>query len=165
VQAHHLPQLLLLRCFLLLICLPMSDNLFAASESAIQGTPAIAPRGQAGSPDKSPGNSQPPIGCSRGDWLAGKCSGHPSTSPTYPTRPYYPDSDPYRRPVIIQSNPAPVEEAPLTDDWDGCRNAKLSQLNSQQSGDQSRAKQLDEWLWKNCRGYSEDLRQLEQDRM
>lgn len=160
MQAYNPPLSLLFRC-LLLLCLPLSSHLFAA-ESVTQGTPAIAPRGEAGSPDKSNQPPTPPIGCGRGDWLAGRCSGHPSTNPP---RPVYPDRDAYRRPVIIQQAPAPVVEAPLTDDWEGCRNAKVSQLNSQRSGDQTRARQLDEWLWKNCRNYSEDLRQLEQDRM
>lgn len=153
MQANNRPPLLLLRCFVLL-GLTLSSPLFAA-DPVTQGT-AIAPRGQAGSPDKNPTPPIPPIGCSKSDALAGRCGNRP---------PVYPDRDAYRRPVIIQSAPAPVQEAPLTDDWEGCRNAKLSQLNSQQNGDQSRARQLDEWLWKNCRGYSEDLRQLEQDRM
>lgn len=162
MQANNPPLLLLLRC-LLVSCLPLSGALFAA-DSATQGTPTIAPRGQPGSSDKSP----QPLGCSRIDWLAGKCSNHPSTNPSHPvgpSRPIYPDRDGYRNPVIIQQAPAPVAEAPLTDDWEGCRSAKVSQLNSQQNGDQSRARQLDEWLWKNCRNYSTELRQLEQDRM
>lgn len=154
MQANSRPPLLPLRC-LALLCLMLSSPLFAA-DSITQGTPAIAPRGQAGSPDKTNTPPIPPIGCSKSDALAGRCGNRP---------PVYPDRDAYHRPVIIQSAPAPVQEAPLTDDWEGCRNAKLNQLNSQQSGDQSHAKQLDEWLWKNCRNYSEDLRQLEQDRM
>lgn len=144
---------------LLCLAVPFSGDLFAADS-----TPAIAPRGQAGSQPQQP--PKPPIGCSRSDWLAGRCSGHPSTTPqpTYP--PSYPDRDPYRRPVIInQTAPAVAEEAPTTDDWESCRRTKVNQLNAQQGGDQGRARQLDEWLWKNCRSYSEELRQLEQDRM
>jgi hypothetical protein len=166
VQAR-LPPRLAIRYSLWFLCLLCAGPAAIAETSITQGAPTIAPRGQAGSPDKN-ATTQPPLGCSRANWLAGKCSTHPSTAPDYPPnqpRPPYPDRDPYRRPVIIQSAPAPVQEAPLTDDWEGCRNAKLSQLNSQQNGDQSRARQLDEWLWKNCRSYSEDLRQLEQDRM
>ncbi len=152
------------RC-LLLLSLSIPGPLLAAPDTN-PGT-IVAPRGQVGSPDRTQ-PSNPPIGCSRADWLAAKCSGHPSTSPAYPdypARPDYPDRNRHDRPIIIQQPAAPVEEAPLTDDWEGCRNAKISQLNSQQNGDQSRARQLDEWLWKNCRSYSEDLRQLEQDRM
>jgi hypothetical protein len=154
VQADNRPPSLLLRC-LLLLWLPLWSQLSAA-DPITQGTPTIAPRGQAGSPDRNNVPPSPPVGCSKDAWLAGRCGNRP---------PVYPDRDAYRRPVIIQSNPEPVEEAPLTDDWEGCRKAKLSQMNSQQNGDQSRARQLDEWLWKNCRNYSEDLRQLEQDRM
>jgi hypothetical protein len=66
-------------------------------------------------------------------------------------------------------------------DWRACEKAKLRQLNMEQaahnrsSGKKSRstsagksrrsAEQLDEWLWKNCRAYSYELRNLEQQRM
>jgi hypothetical protein len=156
-----LPATLLRSIFCALFLL--SANLASAADR-----PIAAPLGETGRPDKKPDTTQPPIGCSRTSWLAGKCSNHPATSPQYPdypTRPPYPDRDPYRRPIIVQPAPAPAEETPLTDDWESCRSAKVSQLNSQQNGDRSRARQLDEWLWKNCRTYSEELRQLEQDRM
>lgn len=101
-------------------------------------------------------NRNPPPGCSRNDWLAGRCTQHPDRDPHR-----------YRRPVVVvpAANTAPVDDAPLTDDWEGCRAAKLRQMNSTGSGDLTQAKQLEEWLWKNCRSYSEELRQLEQDRM
>ena len=154
----------MIRCLLCLVCLPLSVHLAAADPAS-----AIIPRTPATNPAPPPDKPKPPIGCSRNDWLAGKCSQHPSTSPeypAYPTRPTYPDRDPYRRPVIIdQTAPAAAEEMPTSDDWESCRKAKMDQLNAQQGGDQSRSRQLDEWLWKNCRSYSEDLRQLEQDRM
>ncbi|MDB6063087.1 MAG: hypothetical protein JWM78_3190 [Verrucomicrobiaceae bacterium] len=70
----------------------------------------------------------------------------------------------YRRPVIINSTPAtpPVEISALKDDWEGCRGAKLNAIQSRNRGNLDQANQLDEWLWKNCRRYSEELRDLEQ---
>ncbi len=70
-------------------------------------------------------------------------------------------------------------------DWRECEQAKLRQLNlehaahtasvggskkharSRTGTTKSRedANQLDEWLWKNCRNYANELRSLEQDRM
>jgi hypothetical protein len=68
-------------------------------------------------------------------------------------------------------------------DWRACEKAKLRQLSVEQaahagnrsSGKKSRsnsasksrrsAEQIDEWLWKNCRDYSYELRNLEQQRM
>jgi hypothetical protein len=113
------------------------------------------------------------IGCSRGDWLAGKCTVYPGTNTdpdAYPDRypGQYPGTPPrHRRPIIIVPTPtaAPVDDTPLASDWEGCRKTKLNQLSLTQNGNLERAKQLDEWLWKNCRSYSEDLRQLEQDQM
>lgn len=84
---------------------------------------------------------------------------------------YYPHrNDPYRyrpRPVIInQLPPEPALEInSLTDDWDGCRKAKLGAMHARGSGRADEANNLDEWLWKNCRNYSYELRQLEQDAM
>jgi hypothetical protein len=74
---------------------------------------------------------------------------------------------PYRRPIIIQQTPAaePEDTAPLAADWEGCRKTKLNQLNARQRGDADRANNLEEWLWKNCRSYSSELRDLEQDGM
>ena len=87
----------------------------------------------------------------------------PTPSPRHPVWP----REPYRRPLII--NPQPAAPAPdldaLTDDWDGCRSAKLGALRARDSGDTSRANDLDDWLWKNCRAYSDELRQLEQNAM
>jgi hypothetical protein len=72
----------------------------------------------------------------------------------------------YRRPIIIQqTTPAPVVTAPLSDDWEGCRQGKLNQLSALDAGNPQRANQLDEWLWKNCRDYSQELRDIEQDNM
>jgi hypothetical protein len=71
-------------------------------------------------------------------------------------------------------------------EWRECEKAKLRQLNLERAaqGDNSGhssgkrharsrhpdkaradASQLDEWLWKNCRNYANELRTLEQDRM
>jgi len=80
----------------------------------------------------------------------------------------YPNSRPYRRsPIVIvpQAATPPVDDTPPATDWEGCRKTKLNQLSLTESGNLDRAKRLDEWLWKNCRSYSEDLRQLEQDQM
>lgn len=73
-----------------------------------------------------------------------------------------------RRPVIIQQQAAPAEPAvtePPTADREGCRQSKIKQLNALKSGDTDRANKLDEWLWKNCRYYSDELRDIEQDNM
>lgn len=115
-----------------------------------------------------PPAGNPPPGCSRASWLAGNCNAYP-----YPDaqRPGYDDRrGPYGdrrgpRPVVIVPTAAPADDTPLTDDWEGCRKAKLGQMNSARSGDTTRARQMEEWLWKNCRAYSDDLRQLEQDSM
>lgn len=68
-------------------------------------------------------------------------------------------------------------------EWRECEKAKLRQLDLQQSqktaspsrkhnSSKSRSanvrgnvEQLDEWLWKNCREYSYELRTLEQQKM
>ena len=64
-------------------------------------------------------------------------------------------------------------------EWRACEQAKLRQLQLQQNSThtklskkkrksethQQSAEQIDTWLWKNCREYSYELRQLEQDRM
>lgn len=92
----------------------------------------------------------------------------------YPQRPQYPVQHPGyypqqypQRPVIINQLPEQpaIEINSLTDDWDGCRKAKLGAINARKSGHVSEANNLDEWLWKNCRSYSNELRQLEQDDM
>jgi hypothetical protein len=74
---------------------------------------------------------------------------------------------PYRRPIIVNTAPPtpPVDISSLKDDWDGCRSAKLSALRSRSDGNLEQANRLDEWLWKNCRSYSDELRDLEQDQM
>ncbi|HSB98137.1 MAG TPA: hypothetical protein VLC91_16875 [Spongiibacteraceae bacterium] len=115
----------------------------------------------AGNNNNAPTNGQDKTnssGCSRSNWLAGKCTAYPGQ---------YPGTSRYRRPIVVvpASAPAPVDDTPLASDWEGCRKTKLNQLNLTESGNLERAKQLDEWLWKNCRSYSEDLRQLEQDQM
>lgn len=113
--------------------------------------------------------ANPPTGCTRQDWLAAKCSQYPypqnQNPPVQPSPPDRPYGDRYRRPVVIIPAAAPVDDTPLTDDWEGCRRGKLRQLAATGNGDLTSAKQLEEWLWKNCRSYSEDLRQLEQDAM
>ncbi len=89
---------------------------------------------------------------------------YPHQAP-YPA-PHYPDR--YRqRPVIINQLPEEpaIEINTLTDDWEGCRNAKLGAIKARRSGRSSAANDLDDWLWKNCRSYSNELRQLEQDDM
>jgi len=67
-------------------------------------------------------------------------------------------------------------------EWKECERAKLRQLKLEQrtqtggkSAQKSRsgktassrrnAAALDEWLWKNCRSYSSELRRLEQNQM
>lgn len=72
---------------------------------------------------------------------------------------------PYRRPVITAPAPPPADVAPSEADWDGCRQEKYKQLNALRYGDTQRANHIDEWLWKNCRSYSNELRQIEQDAM
>jgi len=85
-----------------------------------------------------------------------------------PVQPPYYDSYPHHsRPVII--NQAPAEPAidinSLTDNWEGCRKAKLGSMHARDTGDSDQANHLDEWLWKNCRTYSNELRELEQNDM
>ncbi len=106
--------------------------------------------------NNAPMDTRPmPPDCSRTDWLANRCSQHPSA-------PRYRD-----RPIVIVQPPAPppVDTTPTSSDWEGCKKTKLNQISLSQNGNLERSKQLDEWLWKNCRSYSEDLRQLEQDQM
>lgn len=72
-------------------------------------------------------------------------------------------------------------------DWHACESAKLREIRTQRSdkplpgshrhkkhraasrtetdGRTETAEEIDTWLWKNCREYSYELRQLEQDRM
>jgi len=152
----RLPSLLstfLLSC--LLSTSAIAATAYASQNNIAQNVPpgtgtGIAPR------DDNRGNiggeQNPPQGCSRSDWLAGRCNNRP---------------EPYRRPIVVvpAATTTPAVEAPLTDDWEGCRAAKVRQMNANGNGDLTQAKQLDEWLWKNCRNYSDDLRQLEQDRM
>lgn len=93
---------------------------------------------------------------------------YPQQHPQYPQQhPHY-HPQPYRqRPVIINQLPEEpaIEIDSLSDDWDGCRKAKLGAIKARNSGRASEANNLDEWLWKNCRAYSYELRQLEQDDM
>ncbi len=92
-------------------------------------------------------------------------SGHdPRCRPPVPDYRPYPG---YRRPVIINQAPPtpPLDTTTLKDDWDGCRTAKLNAIHSRHDGQLEQANRLDEWLWKNCRSYSEELRDLEQDQM
>lgn len=85
-------------------------------------------------------------------------------------RPTLPDHRPHpysRQSTIIYSEPAatPIDTSELYDDWEGCRSAKLDAIHSRDSGNRDQANRLDEWLWKNCRSYSEELRDLEQNQM
>jgi hypothetical protein len=68
-------------------------------------------------------------------------------------------------------------------EWRECEKAKIRQLNLEQSrraaspshkrksskhrseSASDSAEQIDDWLWKNCREYSYELRTLEQQRM
>ena len=64
--------------------------------------------------------------------------------------------------------------------WRDCKKAKLRELKLEQAvrsgaptrkrsgrgkSPRQRAEALDEWLWKNCRVYSYELRKLEQQQM
>ena len=79
-----------------------------------------------------------------------------------PRPPAYPDHY-HRRPVIVNQidTEPPVDISSLSDDWEGCRAAKLGAIRSRDSGQLDQANDLDEWLWKNCRSYSIELRALE----
>jgi len=77
-----------------------------------------------------------------------------------PSRPY-----PYRRAIIIQQAQPAEDNTPPSTDWEGCRREKLKQLHASNYGDTEQANRIDEWLWKNCRSYSNELRQLDQDEM
>lgn len=65
-------------------------------------------------------------------------------------------------------------------EWRDCEKAKLRELKLQQGSRESkptkskkknqrsrgeRIEEIETWLWKNCREFSYELRQLEQDRM
>lgn len=65
-------------------------------------------------------------------------------------------------------------------EWRDCEKAKLRELKLQRSDDHKVSKrkshrreedrrqsadEIDTWLWKNCREYSYELRQLEQEKM
>lgn len=65
-------------------------------------------------------------------------------------------------------------------EWPECERAKLRELKLQQGSSASkttkskkqksesrseRIEEIDTWLWKNCREFSYELRQLEQDKM
>ena len=69
-----------------------------------------------------------------------------------------------------------------TAEWKECERAKLRLIKLEQrsqgsgksghkvrsgkiSNSRQNAASLDEWLWKNCRSYSSELRRLEQERM
>jgi hypothetical protein len=64
-------------------------------------------------------------------------------------------------------------------EWRECEKAKLRELKMRRGADdhktskhqkrrsegRQRAEEIDTWLWKNCREFSYELRQLEQDKM
>ncbi|MFT3929947.1 MAG: hypothetical protein QM709_06580 [Spongiibacteraceae bacterium] len=88
----------------------------------------------------------------------------------YPSRPRYPVQQPDHYPPSYQQRPVIINQIPeqpaidinsLTDDWEGCRAAKLGAIRARNSGQRDQANDLDEWLWKNCRSYSNELRDLE----
>lgn len=114
------------------------------------------------------GTSQPPIDDKSKPRPTLDCS-RPNTDPRCrPSPPPYYYPQPYRqRPVIINQLPEQpaIEINSLTDDWEGCRTAKLGAISARKSGHADEANNLDEWLWKNCRSYSNELRQLEQNDM
>jgi hypothetical protein len=94
----------------------------------------------------------------------------PRCKPVQP--PYYFPHDNYSRPhrpraVIINQLPAEpaIDINSLTDNWEDCRKAKLGSMHTREIGNADQANRLDEWLWKNCRSYSNELRQLEQNDM
>lgn len=48
-------------------------------------------------------------------------------------------------------------------DWPTCAETKRRAVRAEKNG--WRAEELNEWLWKNCRTYSNDLRKIEQEMM
>ena len=105
------------------------------------------------SPPPQNNNTDAPVNCTQPNRDA-RCR---PTIPEYRPYPYY------RRPIIVNSVPAPtpIDINSLKDDWEGCRSTKISAINSRSAGNLDQANRLDEWLWKNCRSYSEELRDLE----
>lgn len=121
----------------------------ADSSDLIQGNRSVTMP----SPPPQNKNTDTPINCAQ-PYRDVRCRQPP---PEYRPHPYY------RRPVIVNSTPAPapIDINSLNDDWEGCRSTKLSAINSRNTGNLDQANRLDEWLWKNCRSYSEELRDLE----
>ena len=157
MQATFLSSLLLVSCLAVSAAhaLDPKDTLPHQTTGKLSPAQISLPASGHNDTPKSDPAKDPYNGCSHADRLTNKCS-------PYPSAPLH-----HHRPIIIVPPAAtpPVDVTPTSDDWEGCRKTKLNQLNLTQNGNLQRARQLDEWLWKNCRAYSEDLRQLEQDQM
>lgn len=50
-------------------------------------------------------------------------------------------------------------------DWNTCSEKKRDAIRAEKRGQKDRAEILNEWLWKNCREYSNELRTIEQQMM
>ncbi|HEY3700435.1 MAG TPA: hypothetical protein VGK97_13950 [Spongiibacteraceae bacterium] len=134
------------------LMLMLSFSTLAGAEVKLNVSGAVS------SPSPQPSDKTQPPDCSHPN-ADPRCRAQPA--PEYRRYPYRP------RPVIInQLPPEPaIEISSLKDDWEGCRTAKLGAIHARNSGSSDQANNLDEWLWKNCRSYSNELRQLEQDDM
>lgn len=135
------------------------SHVFAEQKFSVSGAVSLPPPAPTQNTDQQRDNNNPQTpDCTR---LNADSRCKPPQPPHYYPRPYRP------RPVIVnQLPPQPALEInSLTDDWEGCRKAKLGWINARERGDSDQANHLDEWLWKNCRTYSIELRQLEQNDM
>ena len=138
-----------------------SGPLFADTKFDSSGAVSLPPPQQ--TPMKDSNNAAPDCSRSSADARCRPQTPRPSYRPQPHPYPYYQRP----RPVIInQLPPEPaIEINSLNDDWEGCRTAKLGSMRARNYGRADEANNLDEWLWKNCRSYSYELRQLEQDDM
>ena len=137
----------------------LSGHVFADSKWSASGAVSLPP------PQTQTDTNNTAPDCSRmpADARCKPKPQHPDYRPQPYPHPYY--NRP--RPVITNQLPAQpaIEINSLGDDWEGCRKAKLGSIRARNSGSADEANNLDEWLWKNCRSYSYELRQLEQDDM
>ncbi len=163
---HIAPNHALGALFIALSCaLAPTPSAYATDFGASNSTISEQNRGR-GSQNDGRANDGRTIDCARSP-ADPRCNSQPNS---YPHAPRYPQqSAPYyrQRPVIINQLPEQpaIDINALSDDWPGCRQAKLGALRAARSGTTSEANKLDDWLWKNCRAYSNELRQLEQDEM
>lgn len=135
------------------------NHVFAEQKFSVSGAVSLPPPAQTQNTDKQRDDNKPQTpDCARSN-VDSRCN--PPQPPHYYPHPHRP------RPVIVnQLPPQPaIETNSLTDDWEGCRKAKLGWINARERGDSDQANHLDEWLWRNCRTYSNELRQLEQNDM